>query len=250
MEDIDLREFIDDRFSSVSSVNSLKALLRDYFPENRREINILCDLYECGLCRELSIKGELGEAETIQYANRMENTYGVKRVYTFWGIKTWMDGFGIENDIDNLIEKELQSIHDETNKPATRRSNLRDVGELLVDTVEMEIEYKGIEIQDFHYGSHDIVTFVFEMRNLTDLPIEVSLHDVTINKGYIIIPKTVIVDPQDTIICKEFQESAYGRRVTARSIDEIKTVKMKVRYDIEDRCYEKTVRLVPRESEI
>ena len=80
---IDLKTIMNMHPNCLSSRASFKSVLMDTYPDEKRTINILTILFECGIAQKIKNKPVLGEYDFQALLSQIENEYGIvpKLVY-------------------------------------------------------------------------------------------------------------------------------------------------------------------------
>lgn len=86
---LDLYTVLDKYSNCIKSKDTLKAYLDDLFPEEKKEINALIKIYECGIAKKIKEKGFIETKETDVYIAKLEKEYSVPKQYAKNGIKKW-----------------------------------------------------------------------------------------------------------------------------------------------------------------
>ncbi|MDR0616603.1 MAG: ankyrin repeat domain-containing protein [Synergistaceae bacterium] len=71
-------------------------LLRDVFPTQRKEANLISFLYEAGIAREIKSAAVLDDIFASRFAKRVEDEYGVSRDSAKWAVSVWCVCYGGE----------------------------------------------------------------------------------------------------------------------------------------------------------
>lgn len=183
LSDIDLGAMLSEHPECLRSSSKFRAMLKDYFPGKDREVNILWNLFDCGIDKTIS-KLQRVEASDIQkYLNTIENSFGVKSVYTLWGIKTWADAYNIPCD-SAKIKKQINTMPNpskkQQNTPPKPKSNanIYCVNDDLVNDGDIQITYKGL--LKGYPGSY-CPKFVLYLKNKTRETAYVAVENLEIN---------------------------------------------------------------------
>lgn len=80
-----------DDFSKVSSI---KGLLWDYFPDRKREINVLMILANYGMLEDMRLERTLGSVFVGKYVTRIVNEYGIEKNFATEMALVWCHGYG------------------------------------------------------------------------------------------------------------------------------------------------------------
>lgn len=78
---IDLKNILQSNTGCLSSRASFKAVLMDKYPGEKRTVNILTIMYECGIVQKIKSKSMLGENDFQAILLQLENDYGIVAKY-------------------------------------------------------------------------------------------------------------------------------------------------------------------------
>lgn len=97
LKEIDLAEIIKNENCLESSMK-LRETLRERYPEYRKEINLLVNVYEAGILEQIR-EVKIAQGTTInKLAEILEEEYGLERSNALWAIKTWAMAYGTDFD--------------------------------------------------------------------------------------------------------------------------------------------------------
>ena len=67
----------------------------DIYPNEKRMVNILTSILECGAVQKIKSRSLLNDNEFQAILGQLENEYGTAAIYASDGIKIWADAFGV-----------------------------------------------------------------------------------------------------------------------------------------------------------
>ena len=73
---------------------SIKGLLWDYFPDKKREINVLMILANYGMLEDMRLERILGSVFISKYVTRIVNEYGIEKNFAMEMALVWCHGYG------------------------------------------------------------------------------------------------------------------------------------------------------------
>ena len=79
---------------AFSSSPSIKGLLWDYFPDKKREINVLMILANYGMLEDMRLERTLGSVFISKYVTRIINEYGIEKNFAIEMALVWCHGYG------------------------------------------------------------------------------------------------------------------------------------------------------------
>lgn len=92
---IDLKSILKQYPHCLSSRASFKSILMDKYPGERRMVNILTILFECGIADKIKAKSSISSNEMQGLITQVENEYGISAQYAQNAILVWAAAFGV-----------------------------------------------------------------------------------------------------------------------------------------------------------
>lgn len=92
---IDLKTTLKQYPNCLNSRASFKSVLMDMYPNEKRAINILTILFECGIANKIKIKQSISANEMQGFITQVENEYGISAQYAQDAILVWASAFGV-----------------------------------------------------------------------------------------------------------------------------------------------------------
>ena len=74
---------------------SIKGLLWDYFPDKKREINVLMIFASYGMLDDMRLEKTLGPVFISKYVTRIINEYGIEKNFATEMALVWCHGYGV-----------------------------------------------------------------------------------------------------------------------------------------------------------
>lgn len=87
---------------AFSKSPSIKGLLWDYFPDKKRETNVLMILVSYGMLDDMRLEKTLGSVFITKYVTRIVNEYGIDKNFAMEMALVWCHGYG-----EGLLGKKL-----------------------------------------------------------------------------------------------------------------------------------------------
>lgn len=116
---------------AVSDKKKFVALMKDYFPEQQMQINLINTAYDLGIVEELKKTGHITNAFAFRFVKRMLEEYGVSRANADWAISVWCVCYGkqsLNKPCDIEISKTKSgsgpAIHDEQSPSGKQYNDL------------------------------------------------------------------------------------------------------------------------------
>lgn len=160
MENItkDLRNIIN--ISDIThNPTRIKGILRDIFPNEKRKINILSSMLDCGIVKQISQSQAIGETELWKYINCLETEYGTKEIYAYEGVRQWADicevpcvslSFKVESvncDIENesVLYTEVKHERVKRKSKELEKNYIFQLNDIILDNTDLQLQYMGIK---------------------------------------------------------------------------------------------------------
>ena len=92
---IDLKSILQQHPNCLNSRASFKSVLMDKYPSERRMVNILTILFECGVANKIKSKKSIDANEMQGLIAQIENEYGISGQYSQDAILVWASAFDV-----------------------------------------------------------------------------------------------------------------------------------------------------------
>ena len=92
---IDLKLILQKYPNCLSSRASFKSILMDTYPTEKRMVNILTILYECGVVNKIKTKTSIDSNEMQRLIAQIESEYGISRQYSQEAVLIWAQAFDV-----------------------------------------------------------------------------------------------------------------------------------------------------------
>lgn len=93
---IDLKAILNQFPNCLNSRASFKSILMDKYPTEKRMVNILTTLYECGVANKIQSKTSIDPNEMQGLIAQIENEHGIVGQYSQDAILIWADAFSVK----------------------------------------------------------------------------------------------------------------------------------------------------------
>ena len=71
---------------SVIDRKKFIALIKDYFPEQQMQVNLITMVFDLGIVEEIKKASNISNAFAFRFVKRLLDEYGVSRVNADWGV--------------------------------------------------------------------------------------------------------------------------------------------------------------------
>lgn len=99
----------------LESRAKLSAILRDLYPSERREINIVLDIYECGIADKIKQLKSIDALQVQAFCRQLEVEYALPAQYALRGIALWLEVYSVPIQKDNQFSGQQYEITQENN---------------------------------------------------------------------------------------------------------------------------------------
>ena len=79
----------------LESRAKLSSILRDLYPSERREINIVLDVYECGIADKIKHLKSIDALQLQAFCRQLEIEYALSTQYALRGIALWLEAYNV-----------------------------------------------------------------------------------------------------------------------------------------------------------
>lgn len=79
---------------AVTDRKKFIGLMKDFFPEQPMQVNLISTAYDLGIAEELTKTANIGNAFAFRFVKRLVDEYGVSRVNADWAISVWCVCYG------------------------------------------------------------------------------------------------------------------------------------------------------------
>lgn len=103
---MNLRIILDQYPQCLESRAKLSAILRDLYHSERREINIVLDIYECGIADKIKQLKSIDALQVQVFCRQLEVEYALPGQYALRGIALWLDAYSVLIQKDNQFSEQ------------------------------------------------------------------------------------------------------------------------------------------------
>ena len=90
---VDLEKVLKSSPDAMKSRTNLKSVLKDLYPEEKRDINILLDVFESGAPSKIAEKKYIDDHEYNQFIVKIADDYGMQEICAKEALDEWIDVF-------------------------------------------------------------------------------------------------------------------------------------------------------------
>lgn len=93
---------------AVNDKKKFTGLIKDFFPQEARTINLMLMAYEIGICQQIKGAGRINNAFAYRFVKQLTDNYGLSRVNADWVVSVWCVCYG-RNILGKDCEISIQS---------------------------------------------------------------------------------------------------------------------------------------------
>lgn len=79
---------------AVADKRRFTGLMKDYFPEQQKQVNLLKTVYDMGIADEMKKQGEISNPFAFRFVKRLMDEFGVSRANADWAVSVWCVCYG------------------------------------------------------------------------------------------------------------------------------------------------------------
>lgn len=92
---IDLKTILKQHPNCLNSRASFKSVLMDKYPDEKRMVNILTIMFECGIVQKIRSKASLNDNDMQALLMQLESDYGISPKYAYDAVIAWTTAFDV-----------------------------------------------------------------------------------------------------------------------------------------------------------
>lgn len=92
---IDLKTILKQHPNCLNSRASFKSVLMDKYPDEKRMVNILTIMFECGIVQKIRSKASLNDNDMQALLMQIESDYGILSKYAYEAVIAWATAFDV-----------------------------------------------------------------------------------------------------------------------------------------------------------
>ena len=175
---------------AVEDKKKFTGLIKDFFPQEARTINLMLMAYEIGIVQQIQSTGRINSAFAYRFVKQLTDDYGLSRVNADWVVSVWCVCYG-----KNILGKECEIGIQSGKAPAIapEQPSTKKYGDLF--HYRNSMQGQGLAVCGFSGDTSH--TVIFQNRNAGKPVIEVGeglfenkgIEEVIITEGYQYIGK-------------------------------------------------------------
>lgn len=106
-------QLLNDYPDAVSDKKKFMGLLKDYFPDQQMQVNLISTVLTLGIVQDIQSSSQINNAFAYRYVKRMVEEFGVSRLNADWAVSVWCVCYG-----QNTLKKRCEVKISQTKTPA------------------------------------------------------------------------------------------------------------------------------------
>lgn len=179
------------KYSDAIEIRSRFAgLVKDYFPEQQKSVNLILTAYEVGLPEAIRDAVEIDNAFAYRYVKKLVDDYGISRINADWVVSVWCVCYG-KRVLSKKCEIQIASGKVNGEIAIQEDSKLKSYNDLFV--YEKSKNYNGYAVVGFNGENKKTIIFQNEYRNNRVVEIkeqafqEYEIEEAIMTDGYVSI---------------------------------------------------------------
>ena len=95
MDAVDLKDIVQKYPECLNDYNRLRAILRDFYPKKSLEVNLILNVFHCGIVGQMLKSKQVKTVDMNRYINFMEKEFGIMEQYATGAILLWAKSLNI-----------------------------------------------------------------------------------------------------------------------------------------------------------
>ena len=105
--------------SNIDDKKKFSALIKDYFPDQAKTINLLLMAYNLGIAQDIQAVGKINNTFAFRYVKQLMDDFGLSRVNADWIVSVWCVCYG-----EKVLKKECEiKLQSKDSGPAIKEEN-------------------------------------------------------------------------------------------------------------------------------
>lgn len=172
---------------AIDDKKKFTGLIKDYFPEQAKTINLMLMAYDVGIASQIQAAGKLNNAFAFRFVKQLTEDYGLSRVNADWVVSVWCVCYG-KNVLHNDCEIKIQS----GNEPAIEEEKPENAGKKYGDLFKYRKSTQGEGLAVCGFSGDTSHTVIFQNENAGKPVIEVGagifsgkdIEEIIVTDGY------------------------------------------------------------------
>lgn len=242
VKEIDLKSILE-KFPECENDNSrLRAVLRDFYPKDSREVNVVLNVQHCGIAGQIKKMKKVDQADMNRFVVFMEKEFGVMEPYAVGAVLIWAKALNVVCNVNvaDISKKKTTGMKTGSNqkkKPIVKKGTAFGYGEQVFEDSRASASYQGIYKFNGMFAQGMRIRFFFENKTKKDMRVEVK--NITIN-GLVLESSDLFNScveagrrVVDTVLVYKHNMEAAG----VKSLKGVKSISVQFQYEIDGKKY-------------
>lgn len=242
VKDVDLKTILE-KYPECENDNArLRAVLRDYYPKNSREVNVVLNVQHCGIAGQIKKMKKVDQTDMNRFVAFMEKEFGVMEQYTVGAVLLWAKALNVVCNVNvaDISKKKTTGMKAGSNqkkKPIVKKGTAFGYGEQVFEDSRASASYQGIYKFNGMFAQGMRIRFFFENKTKKDMRVEVK--NITVNglvlesgdlfNSCVEAGRRVV----DTVLVYRHNMEAVG----VKDLKEIKSISVQFEYELDGKKY-------------
>lgn len=177
---------------AIEDKKKFTGLIKDYFPDQAKTINLMLMAYEVGIVGQIQTAGKLNNAFAFRFVKQLTEDYGLSRVNADWVVSVWCVCYG-KNVLGKDCDIRIQSGHE----PAIVEEQTDSKGKKYGDLFKYRKSHQGEGLAVCGFSGDTSHTVIFQNVSGGKPVIEVGegifsgkdIEEIIVTEGYQYIGK-------------------------------------------------------------
>jgi len=164
---IDLKSILKQHPNCLNSRAAFKSVLMDTYPDEKRTVNILTIMFECGIVQKIKSKAVLEDSDFQALLIQLENEYGIVAKYSGDSIRIWATALNV-------------AVQTTSKQPTTPVTHEPIIHKPIIDPVVVEGSKSDYETEVLKSGTLRITKFIGFDENEITIPNQLEGKAITV----------------------------------------------------------------------
>ena len=182
---MNLRIILDQYPQCLESRAKLSAILRDLYPSERRQINIVLDIYECGIADKIKQLKSIDALQVQAFCRQLEVEYALPAQYALRGLALWLEAYNVAIHKNEVPAKDSRVLSGPTSFESNVSQDSENVYQIVNTAPEYELKVLTLataEISQYygHNSKNVIIPSTIDGKNIVGIGKGAFQHCTTI----------------------------------------------------------------------
>ena len=171
---MNLRIILNQYPQCLESRAKLSAILRDLYPSERREINIVLDIYECGIADKIKHLKNIDALQVQAFCRQLEVEYALPAQYALRGLALWLEAYNVAIQKNEVPAKDSRVLSGPTSFESNASQDSENSNQIVNTAPEYELKVLTLataEISRYHghNSKNVIIPSIIDGKNIVGI---------------------------------------------------------------------------------